>query len=364
MAKKKFNPEVDLVKFFFSVVVMLYHSKYIDAIAAGEAVFPYGFNAVEFFFIVSGFLMAKSSIKYDVTKLGKSTFDFVLGKIKAIYPYFFFAFVTAFCARQTIFFVKGDQTIIGFCKDAVASLGESLLLMKSGVEFGTIYNGPTWYIGAMIFAMAIIFPILLKHREWFINIGSIVLAIFMYALAYQEKHTLNYLDWAGWTTMSIIRAIAGVSLGCFVFALVDKVQKGNISLKKFGKVLFWLLEVAVFGLIVVMMQFEGKNRFDFVTVIFSALLCFIIFSGLTGVQDILPSKLCAFLGKWSLLLYLNHRIMTRVINYVFPDFGYLESMAMFFALTIIWSIVAEIVVNVYKKLCAVVGPKVKKLIFE
>ncbi len=363
MSKKKFNPEVDLVKFFFSVIVVLYHSKYIDAIGS-EAFFPYGFNAVEFFFMVSGFLMAKSSLKYDATKLGKSTFDFVIGKIKSIYPYFFFAFLTAFVVRQVIFFLSGEQTIVDLCKDAVASVGEAMFLMKSGIEFGKIYNGPTWYIGAMLFAMAIIFPILLKHRDWFLNIGSLVIAIFMYALAYQEKHTLNYLDWSGWTTMSVIRAIAGVSLGCFVFSLVDRVQKKGITLKKTGKIFLYLSEMALFALMIVIMQFEGKNKFDFVTVIISLLLCFIVFSGLTGVQNILPSKLCSFLGKCSLLLYLNHRIMTRIINHFIPDLSYTQALMVYLGLTIAWSVVAEIVVTIYKKLSANFMPKIKKIIFE
>lgn len=364
MSKKKINPEVDLIKFFFSIIVVLYHSKYIDVVAAGGKIFPYGYLAVEFFFMVSGYLMAKSSVKYDVARVGKSTFDFVMKKLKSIYPYFLFSFVSAFAVRQVIFFVKTDHSIIDFCKDAVLATSEALMLMKSGVEFGTIYNGPTWYIGAMLFAMAILFPILLKHRDWYLNIGSLVIAIFGYALSYQEKGHLNYLDWSGWTTMSIIRAIAGVSLGCFVFALVEKVQANGVALKKPGKALLWLAEISVLALFVVIMQFEGKNSFDYITIILDIIICFIIFSGLTGVQDILPQKFCSFLGKCSLLLYLNHRFMTRIINHFLPDLSYEHAMIAYFALAIIWSVVAEIVVTVYKKLSDKLLPKIKNMIFQ
>lgn len=364
MSKKKYNPEVDLVKFFFSVIIMLFHTIKIDVIAAGQHILPFGFTAVEFFFMVSGYLMAKSSLKYSTTETGKSTFDFVFRKIKSIYPYFFFSFIVAFFGRQIILFNENSQTIVGFCKDALASVSEALLIMKAGIDFGKSYNGPTWYIGAMIFAMAIIFPILLKHRDWFLNIGSIVVAIFMYALAFQEKHTLNYLDWSGWTTMAIIRAIGGISLGCFVYALVERVYKNNISLKKTGKVLLWLFEMALFALILLIMQFEGKNKFDFITVIISLVLCFIIFSGLTGVQNILPSKFCSFLGKYSLLLYLNHRVVTRIINHYMPNLNYTQALLTFIALTIILSVVSDIVVTTHQKFSGKFMPKIKSLIFE
>lgn len=364
MSKKKFNPEIDLVKFFFSVIVMLFHSITINTIAKGPYILPYGFTAVEFFFMVSGYLMAKSSLKFDASATGKSTFDFILGKIKVIYPYFFYSFLVAFFARQIIIFREGTQTIIGFFKDVLASSGEALLLMKNGIDFGKSYNGPTWYIGAMLFAMAIIFPILLKHRDWFLNVGSLLVAVFMYAIAFQEKHTINNVDWIGWTTMAIIRAVAGVSLGCFIYALVERMQKNNVSLKKTGKILLYLVEMVLFALLLAIMQFEGKNKFDFIAIIICFFISLIVFSGLTDVQKILPATLCSFLGKCSLLIYLNHRVVTRIVNHFLPNIGYAQTLFVFIGLSVVLAITAEIVVTTCKKISAKVMPKIRSIIFE
>lgn len=363
MSKRKFNPEIDLLKFIFSIVIVLYHSKYIFGME-GCSLFPYGFTGVEFFFMVSGFLMVKSSKKFDATKLGRSTADFIINKIKTIYPHFFFAFIVAFAVRQVSFFIDKGYDIIDFGKDAITAISEALFLMKTGVEFGTIYNGPTWYIGAMLIGMAVLFPVLLKHREWFLNIGSLVIAIFCYGYAYQVKGTINYLDWSGFTTMSIIRAIAGLCLGCFIYAMVERVQISGISLKRTGKILLWLVEVGLIGLLLAIMQLEGKNSFDYIAIILILFICFIMFSGLTGIQNILPPKFCSFLGKCSLLLYLNHRYVTRFLNLVLPDITWEKAIVLYIVITIIMAFVCEIVVTGCKLFWNKISPTVKSLVFE
>ena len=55
----KRNQTIELLRFFFAVVIVLYHGRVIFPIS----LFPSGYLAVEFFFIVSGYMMVKSSKK-------------------------------------------------------------------------------------------------------------------------------------------------------------------------------------------------------------------------------------------------------------------------------------------------------------
>ncbi len=365
MAKKKFNPEIDLLKFVFSIIIVLYHTKNLTAISSADiSILPYGFTGVEFFFIISGYLMVKSSRKFEGNPIGKSTADFLINKIKSFYPYFIFSFAAAFIVRQFTFFVDKDQSIVAFLKGSVLSINEILLLHNTGVDFGTIYNGPTWYLSAMIVGMAIIFPILLKHKNWFVNLGALVVPVLIYAFSSQEKGTLNSLGWSGFLNYGILRAIAGLSLGCFIGAMINRLQDNNITLRRFFKIALWFVEIGLFGLLLVIMQFEGKNRFDYIAVIITFFICFIMLSGLTGIQNILPRKLCSLLGRFSLVVYLNHRYVAFLINTVAPELSPKETFVVYIVASVIVAIAAEIIVTLAKLIWSKISPTVKGLVLK
>ncbi|MBR5278787.1 MAG: hypothetical protein IKU23_05945, partial [Clostridia bacterium] len=87
----KRNGTIDLLKFAFTVMVMLYHTGYC---------FKGGYIAVDFFFIVSGFLMAKS-MKISVNNgvaAGTDTVNFILRKAKGIFPFYISAWLITFIA--------------------------------------------------------------------------------------------------------------------------------------------------------------------------------------------------------------------------------------------------------------------------
>ena len=57
------NYVIDLLKFIFSIVIVLYHINTLDLQprGGGYLIAKSGFIAVEFFFIVSGYLLAQST---------------------------------------------------------------------------------------------------------------------------------------------------------------------------------------------------------------------------------------------------------------------------------------------------------------
>ena len=59
--KKARNGSLDLMKFVFSIVIVLLHS---GNLFGRNKFFPAGHIGVEFFYIVSGYYMAKSALRY------------------------------------------------------------------------------------------------------------------------------------------------------------------------------------------------------------------------------------------------------------------------------------------------------------
>ena len=268
MTRKKQNYELSLFKFIFSIIIVLYHSHRFFSNDT-TYILGSGWSGTEFFFIVSGYLMAVSSRKYSEKPLGASTFDFIMKKIKSIYPFYIIAFLLTFAVRQFAFSLKRDLYIF---EDFLISINEMLLLQDSGITFKRIYNGPTWYISAMIIAMMVLFPLLLKFKEWYTNIGGLTISVFIYAYIAQNVYSVNNaVTWLNITTVGILRAIAALSLGAFLYGLVNRIKERNFAFTKSGKTLMLLSELGAFILLIWIMQnlrsLNGKYQFDFIMII-------------------------------------------------------------------------------------------------
>ena len=86
------NSLIDLFRFLFSVLVVGYHLQM--GLPGGIHFFENGCLAVEFFFLLSGYFLARSiekcASKADL-KLLPATFGFMKGKISSVFPAHIFA---------------------------------------------------------------------------------------------------------------------------------------------------------------------------------------------------------------------------------------------------------------------------------
>lgn len=93
------NGELEFFRFLFSIIIVLHHSRYL--VGDKNCVLLGGALAVEFFFILSGCLMAQSIEEErihhaDTSYIGKDTFLFLKRKVKGFFPQILFAWITAF----------------------------------------------------------------------------------------------------------------------------------------------------------------------------------------------------------------------------------------------------------------------------
>ena len=97
---QKRNGAIDFWKFVFCMIIAIYHGRYMGGSVPYALFKDGGYLAVEFFFLVSGFLMAKSAKRAEETsrlQLGTETAQFIWHKAKIILPYFIFAYIVGRC---------------------------------------------------------------------------------------------------------------------------------------------------------------------------------------------------------------------------------------------------------------------------
>ncbi|MCR5484731.1 MAG: acyltransferase family protein [Clostridiales bacterium] len=362
---KAYNPEVDFWKFIFAVFIALFHSR---KMLPGYIYFSRGYILVDFFFMVSGYFLAvkvRSGLEKDIKT---PTSEFLSHKIKSLYKVCFAAFLIAFFGREI---VEG-MTAKEMTNDFVLSFFENSFTRPFGLTVGKYYNGPTWYISAMLVAMAMIYPLAVKFKRPFMRAACPIISGFCYGYIFK---TVGYLNVAETTTLSfvqysLIRAFAGLCLGCFIneCCAVLKEKTAGFSVTKAGNAVFAVLEFTflswIIAFAVVSERMRWPRKYDFFMVIVVAAFCFIVFSELTGIKEKLSGKDFGILSKLSLYLYLNHRVITRIILKYMSDKPYYIVFPCYIGFIICSMLLCRLLVFLFDLFSKHVAPKLKNLMFK
>lgn len=205
--KKPRSGELDFWKFIFSVIIVILHSEYLPS-KTDQVYFNGGSIFVEFFFIVSGYLMAQTAEKHQhYQSLTEETITFLKRKINCFYPYLIFGFIVSLFAKS----IHQHQGFLQIIKNACKGIGELLLLKSTGLT-GSLFDSPMWYISAMILSMAILYPLVLKYGDFFKKILCPLIAFFLLGyLIRKYNHFRSPELWDGLFEKGMIR---GSFIGC------------------------------------------------------------------------------------------------------------------------------------------------------
>lgn len=296
---KKRNGELDFWKFIAAICVALYHSHPIF----GKKLFPLPCAmAVEFFFIVSGYLFARSIYKdnrpYDRNTIGSETLSFIIHKIKGFFKLWVFGFLLTYLLKLIIGKI-GDPLSLASISQTVSDF---LLLRSYGFKTLNVVTA-SWYLSAMLLVMFVLYPIFRKNKDLFSHVIAPLTGIFI--LGYIFRQTGNVFSDVDTTlvTNSVLRAFAEISLGVFAYVLADL-----LSQKRQTKTMGILLSAAdVLSILCAFtMMFFMKSSAQPLLILLFFVFVVISGSGQAFVTDLFSNRVSAYLGKLSLSVYLTH----------------------------------------------------------
>lgn len=263
-----------------------------------------GYIAVEFFFILSGYLMYHSYMKEN----SKSILDYTISKIRSFFPKILFAFI-----------------LFGFTFDAIIRenperiVNDLSLLSGVGILKGSGINSPIWYISALIVGGGMVYAILRKIGDIAVSIifPLVVLLVYSYILTV-NNYSLELWNTVGGFHMPFWRGVAGICLGCIVCKF--QILKKNVIDSKYVWHLNVLLIVALYGYIVSVFSKEHYDGY--------AIICFVIiilasFSEKNVLNRIIKQKFWLKLGALSFDMFILHAYVLRFI-YKMENVGFLE----------------------------------------
>ncbi len=316
--KKKRNGELDFWKFIAALFVALYHSHSIF----DREVFPkHGALAVEFFFIVTGYLFAASVYRdkrpYDRNTIGSETLCFMTHKIKGFLGVWIYGY-----ALSLLVTVIGDPAFWKAGKFATLSKVVSDFLLLKAYGFG-VQNvlSASWYLSSMLFALFVLYPLFRKNKEVFSKILSPLIGLVTLGIIFRATGSLFGSIDTQLVGKGTMRAFAGICLGVFAYVLAEALsQKENTKVRS---LLYSVVDVGAIVGAFLMIFFMNSAAQPLLILLF---FVFVVISGSrqAAVTDLYCNRASAFLGKFSLSIYLTHCAVRSAMIFAqkrFPEFG-------------------------------------------
>lgn len=345
------NGKIEFYRFIFSMYVLFFHiGKYIIKPEYEDGAlfsfFAKGGMGVEFFFIVTGFLMAKSVYKIrqadpSNANIFKSSegLGFLRRKYFSILPQHIVAFAITFVA----YVLLKDLTLVGAIKKGIDSLPAFFLMQMNGMVF-TSPNHVTWYLSVMFVGIAIVYPFLKKYYETFTRYVAPIASLIVFGwLIHETKKLTGVETWVGIGYKGMLRGIFEIALGTSAFELSRFLSEKDFSFKQ--KLLLTLAEYACFGITSLYIVSQLNYKYEIYIVVLLFVMVSVCFSGKTIDGKLFNNRVMAFLGKFTLPIYLSQLTAIYLVNTFFVENAVQERVLVTFGLTLGISIVVMVFGN-------------------
>ncbi len=302
----KRNGKIDLLRFIFALFIMFLHYGYRPELSVGSSTLrlgQHGETGVTFFFVVSGYLLAKSVERLSSSKLTEEENRlFLLRK----YLYYCKWYIPAFISCVLLGLLKNG--VISTIKTCLCSIQNLLLLGSLGfsADGATIgyYVGASWYVSALFCAQIILFPIMRRNYNRWISVISPMVFVFLLSM-----QTNGHSD-------RILVALLRIILGGWCYETVKWLNGRIISRKCF----FFLRisELMIWAFVVIYMCSDVPDGSEYGIMFLIAAGVILSFSKCTE-YSFFNKPIFVYFGKLSFPFYLLHIQVLHWGEYVMEE---------------------------------------------
>ncbi|NMA37452.1 MAG: acyltransferase [Papillibacter sp.] len=307
--KSKKVSSVEFWRFIFTVLVCLYH---LELYFTRGKLFPSGTSAVEFFFILAGFLTAMSADhrlrgyegEVSTKEAAAAAVSFVSKKLKAIYPLLIVALIINYAIPSPFAFSFGGK---------VSQLGPIMnsewdLLLLVGTPFG-FNNGmapivPLWFLTVLLIVGYLYTFALHRKYELTVFLSPVMGILFMSYFGLKSNLILDFNVQMGFVTAGMIRGIGEMSLGVALYSLYNR-----LSQKRLG--LVWTIILTLLQLYAIYRFFtltinQQVSLDNFRRIVYIMIIILLSFLNKDVLSRLFNNPVSRWLGSISLAMYLCH----------------------------------------------------------
>lgn len=300
-SQTKRNGTVELLRFLFCMVVVFYHihNRTGNIFGKDDLFFANGRLGVEFFFLLSGILMAKHAHKHFGSPHPVSeTTLYMKNKLFQLLPYHLVIFpITLICVLAI-----NPLPFDGVLTRLLEYLPNFMLLQKSGLNARELLT-PEWYLAAMLVAMLPLYYLTVRCQTAFTKIWCPLLAMVIVCYIMQATGGMSKLNTylvGGAVSKAYLRAFAELALGEFCFEIASWLKR--LRLKWFCRSVMTLVEIICYVTVLVFTTLAYERSYDANMLLLLAIGLTLTFSEQTYLR--IHGSVVSWLGKMSLPIYM------------------------------------------------------------
>ena len=288
MIKNSKIQNIEFLRFLFAIIIVLYHS--------GSAT-PDGYLAVEIFFILAGFFLAKSLEKNpDIPYI-----VFIKNKLARLWPLFAFAVI-----------ISG-----GNLYDMIFKL---LFLHATGITLK--YKSFIWFVAPFFWTMLGYFALIktIKFPKALPLIGLLTYLSYVYLINWHNGN-LNLRETINCNvSLAMLRGIAGIGFGIILEQCFHYIDLSNHN-SKFRYLLISFIEFGILFFFIYHMIFQPiKYDNKLIFIIFFAILLFFFIKKQGLLSQLLENQYSAILGRYAYGIYIMQALGFKLADKI--TFGY------------------------------------------
>lgn len=297
------NISIDFFRFFFMVIICIYHY----GIHVGPR-FQHGYMGVEFFFIVSGIFLYNSYLK----KKESSPLDYFVSRVRRLWGQYLLALLFYWIVYLIWMIIQ--RVDFDFENYSLRLLSDSFMLQGLGLSFRGLCT-PMWYVGSLVVAGTLVFSLLSCNEKLSIRVllpfGSLLGYTYMTA-----QGTFDfYYSYYGVMFIPILRAYSGIAFGVLLGAISEK---KNEELRE-SRTLIDVMSVLSVALLLIYVsrdvRVDGHTYTDNLLLLF---ICIVILACLTRdslFHRVFKSRCWKSLGGITYEMLLIHSPIMILVNF-------------------------------------------------
>lgn len=314
----KTNEAINGLRGLVALIIALFHFELIFPFGR-KNVFSTGYLGVEFFFILSGFLLVRSyysqsnSGEYSIRKV-------MIKKITRFYPPYFVA-VVSLILLYSINWFGGNvyKWIVSEEYIAKSMLAELCMVQTSGIGEFRYIDGPVWYVSALIICTFIYLLFLKLTNKYTHRIVIPVVTVLSYIALYKLNMYMSPETFiCGSIPTAWIRGIAGMGLGMTAYFIYIML---GVGVGKLRFITSSILEVITVSCFFAMLLFRTPSKWNYLVLVPSSILIILLFSNRGIVSKVLEMKVFQFFGAISFSFYL---MQSTCSNFVHSHLSFLK----------------------------------------
>lgn len=314
------NGVIEFMRFLFASGIVFFHTsrdfwnnqKIIGQIGQFQVTFfRKGNIGVEFFFLVSGCLLASHIYKLNspVLSVGEETVGFLWKKVRQIMPYYLPACFMMACIKVA----RGGVKRAGLFE----KLPSLLFLQRTG-GFPESFIPVVWYISSMLIAMAVIYPICRRYyKTYTVLIAPLACCLLLGALIHNTGGLGGSGTWMFVTYKTNIRAFAEIGMGTTCYEVSRRMRER--SWNPIGQKGLSVAAVVCYMIILCYVISNVDSKFSIHMFYLMCIAVTITFSetGWIARTHFFQKQIFMYLGSLSLPLYLFQNVPRRSLPHFF-----------------------------------------------